>query len=188
MSATLPSPAELVNGTFPKTVDLAGIVFREAGMSRPDLLSALLSTSDGARGLFVALLADESLPLADIDPPDPVMIESLYNTTGSDIRVLAVKNVVMPTAMVIQYGKLGQQEQAASSKLTRDRAVRILTVWLAREDLDPTKKDASLRHVVTDMLDAVSGHGGPHAAFIRKWAYNDEQKAAINDVLLKVLQ
>lgn len=188
MSATLLSPAEPVNVTFPNTVSIAATALRKTGISPPELSSDLLSTSDGARGIFVLLLADRSLSLADIDPPDPVMIESLYSTTGSNIRLLAVRNVVMSTEVVIQYGKSGQPEQAPSSELSRDRAMRIFTPWLAREDLGPTEKDACLRRVVAVMLNAIFGLGGPHDALIRTWAYDDEQKVAMNDLLLKILQ
>lgn len=188
----LPSVDELRAAKFPTTVDQAGQVLREAGtpLSSPhlELLSALMSTPEGARGLFVTLLADQNVQLADKEPLDEGLVITLvYSGQGTEharsVRDLIVKNVVMPAAMVVQYNNRNDPGRAASSQLTRDRAIRVIRAWDAVEQSSPPSFVILVRHVAIEMRNALEGNGGRFAQFVRKWGYNDQQQAAMIEAL-----
>lgn len=187
---TLPTVEEVRNAKFPKTVDQAGTLFHKTAspLSEPhtELLSALMSTSDGARGVFVALLSDQELSLADQKPLDENMISEFVKAgAGSEharyVREIAVKNVVMPAAMVVQYNAGNETELAASSQLTRDRAIRVVHAWRSAEQ--SSSAGISLDSVGAEMRDAVAELKGRFAPFIQKWGYDESQRAAMKEAL-----
>lgn len=187
---SLPTVEEVQSTKFPLTVEQAGALFHEtkSPLSAPhiELLSALMSTSDGARGVFVALLADQDVLMADEEPLDENMISTFINAgTSSEharhVRELIVKNVVMPAAMVVQYGANNDSERAASSQLTRDRAVRVVRAWRSAEQSSST--GVSVNVIGAEMREAVAELKGRFAPFVRKWGYDEPQRTAMIQAL-----
>lgn len=194
----LPSREKLLSSNFPETVELASHILKTTLYSRPDLLISLAATSAGARGLFVALLTDDSIPLTS-HPNAYTLISSLMHV-GTDsydicthdhprhVRELAVKNVVMPAAMVVQYNKNGESESAKGSQVTRDRAIELVKEWVKSEE-----RERSVVHCVTvldvinEMKLAVDSDEGTFKTFMRKWGYDQHQKKAMMDALCQIV-
>lgn len=199
----LPSLGEIRAAKFPKTVEQASKIFQSIARSGPlgapqlPLLSTLASNSHGARGLFVALLSDPNVTLADSEPIDPTFITMLAtaegepeeeasvrsdsNSHGEYIRSLAIKNIVMPAAMVFQYRQDGQSELMENSVFTRDRAIRVAAAWHTE---DESRKRAGLGSLnvcdnARDMKKALEGNGGIYESFVRKWGYGEDQRSVM---------
>lgn len=206
-SVPLPSLSELRATKFPGTSEQASKILHHAaqngfiGAPILQLLSALASTSHGARGLFVALLADPEVHFADNHPIDPSFITMLASTEGEIgeeesaktklkshaeyIRSLAVKNVVMPAAMVYRYRVNGESELMKGSALTRDRAIRVAAAWHKE---DEARKQAGLQTVTVcdtarDMQRALDGRGGIYESFVRHWGYGVDECSIMVDAL-----
>lgn len=204
---SLPSTEALQTSKFPGTAEQASQIFHDAqAVSRltdehTNLLSVLLQNSHGARGLFVSLLSDENVQLADTSPPDDVLIKLFVQAGVNDhspndggklrqahyIRELAIKNVVMPSAMVVTYGLRGDVELKDASMKTRDRAIRVLAAWhhLEAESADHVH-DPAVREVALQMRDALTGQGGPYEPFVNKWGYGQNERVAMVDALRQV--
>lgn len=147
------------------------------------LLSAMLRTSNGARGLFVTLLSDERVSLADTELPAEV-VDVLTLPDGSEeeretVRVLIAKNVFMASTMVVHYRRSGEVERRAASELTRDRGKRVAMACV--------RKDEGLRTTGMELLRSAEEGEGQFVDFLRKWGYDDEQKEAGASSLKEVL-
>lgn len=200
---TLPSLGDLRVAKFPKTAEHASNIFHSAAQKGPlgaphlPLLSTLASNSHGARGLFVALLSDPNVSMADSKPIDPTLITMLATTEGDIeeeesaktnlkshgeyIRSLAIKNIVMPAAMVWRYRKDGKPDLMESSALTRDRAIRVATAWHSE---DESRRRAGLGSLTVcdtarEMRNALEGRGGIYESFVHKWGYGEEERSTM---------
>lgn len=197
---TLPTLGDLRVAKFPKTAEHASKIFQSAaaqsgslGAPHLPLLSTLAANSHGARGLFVALLSDPNVSMADTQPIDPTLITMLATTDGDIeaeesartnlkshgeyIRSLAIKNIVMPSAMVWRYRKDGNTDLMETSASTRDRAIRVAAAWHSE---DESRRRAGLGSLsvcdtAKDMRKALEGKGGIYESFIQKWGYGKEE-------------
>lgn len=203
---TLPSAETLRASNFPTTAEQAAVILHDASVqpvaaltdTHAGLLSVLLASPHGARGLFVALLSNPGIGLADKEPLDGVLVAlcvaaergvAEVNAEGKlrqahYLRELAIKNVVMPAAMVATYQHRGQVDLAAASAMTRDRAIRLLTAWHANESAQADVAfNPSVREVGLLMRDAVEGQDSEYSPFLKKWGYGQLELDAIRNVL-----
>lgn len=178
---SLPSAETVRGASFMSCVEhsrtiLSGSTTLDA--TRLELVSALLSTSNGARGLLVTLLSDEAVGLADVEPVDEELV-GVIAEGGEETRGLLVKNVVMSSCMVVEYGRRGEMEMGKGSLLTRERAVRVARAV--------EKVDKELDEVVREMMSEMEGGEGRFKGFAKKWGYDGEQKAEAVKWLKQVL-
>lgn len=190
------STQELQEVKFPTSVEFAQNILDAHGVSRLDMLSTLLSHSDGARGFFVSLLTAPPPTAAGV-VSDPGFIRVLLSA-GSErsghprtIRELMVKNVVMPTAMVVSYTAEGNEERAEASRVTRDNAAALVSACIKceREETGSwVNVDDKVEGVATEMMDGLQNGRGKFAAFLAKWGYSDVQKGEMAKVLQAAIQ
>ena len=153
------------------------IAYTEALLSRKDLdesqleseISALVQTSNGARGFFVCFLTGE-WKLADA--PSTHIIRALQSAPNA-IAELLVKNLAMSTAMAISHRRVDNEEQAQGSDLVARRTAILI------EKVDLTE----VYEIATQMCNSAISNDGNYVSFLEKWGYDDEQKQAIANVL-----
>lgn len=220
----LPTPATLTASKFPETAEQASQIFRVAASdsgSPPaplpehylSLLSVLLETPHGARGLFVSLLSDPGVTLADKEaeagsavaadegrssPLDAGFVAILTATARLDdalndegkmtqaryVRHLSILNVVMPAAMVVVHDT---EEKRQMSAVTRDRAKRVLREWYAAEKKAVGEGSAAVHlELAREMNKSLMGEGSEYAGFLEKWGYDVAQKGAMAQALRQV--
>lgn len=148
------------------------------------LLESLTHSSNGIRGLFVTLLSNEAVPLADQPLGDDFLAVVAGTNIEEDQRIvlrdLISKNVVMPRCMVVSYSRNPAQDSLRqASEQTANRAARV-----AKEVLNV---DAGIRVVLQEMLEGMEKLQGRFEPFVRKWNYDEEMRkaaaSALNDVL-----
>ena len=132
-------------------------------------ISALVQSSNGARGFFVCFLTGE-YQLADA--PSAGVIRALQSDPKA-IAELLVKNLAMSTAMAIAHRQAGNIEQAQGS----DRVAKRTALLIEKVDL------AEVREIAAQMQNSAISDTGEYAAFYKKWGYDAEQKQAIANVL-----
>ena len=128
-------------------------------------VTALVQTTQGARGFFVVYLTDER-SLAD--QPQPALYKGLYGEPQG-VGDLLVKNLAMSTAMAL-YHERNQDFVIAqkSQRVSRRSATLIQTL-----KLDNTQPKLA-------QLQATLAQGdGEYREFLERWGYDAEQKAAI---------
>ncbi|PZV16935.1 MAG: hypothetical protein DCF20_07235 [Pseudanabaena sp.] len=153
------------------------IAYTEALLSREDVsdtqleseISALVQTSNGARGFFVCFLTGD-WQLAD--NPSANIINALQSAP-QEIAELLVKNLAMSTAMAIYHRRVGNEEQAQGS----DRVARRTAILIKKVEL------AEVYTIANQMRNSAIANEGDYAAFLKKWGYDAEQKQAIANVL-----
>ncbi|PZO37409.1 MAG: hypothetical protein DCF19_18935 [Pseudanabaena frigida] len=136
-------------------------------------ISALIQTSNGARGFFVCFLTGES-QLADA--PSDGVIRALKSSPMA-IAELLVKNLAMSTAMAIVHRRAVNIEQAQGS----DRVAKRTALLIKKVDL------AEVRRIATQVQSSAISGNGEYAAFLEKWGYDAEQKQAIANALDNIL-
>ncbi len=135
-------------------------------------LAQLLSSTQGARGFFVALLTGDS-QLADQPPPE--LLAALQAAPDSATELL-VKNLAMSTAMAITHQRNGDQTQVQGSQRVARR-----TAHLLQQLCSPT-----LASLLQAMLASAQSQTGPYADFLKRWGYDAEQHQAIADAIAAV--
>ncbi len=128
-------------------------------------LCQLLSSSNGARGFFVAFLTADSL-LADALPSE--LLATLRPAPAGVVELL-VKNLVMPTAMAITHRRQGNPDQQQSSERVARRTAALL------QQLDAE----AVRPVAEAMRASAATGAGAYADFLARWGYDAEQRAAM---------
>ena len=138
-----------------------------------DKVADLVASRDGARGLFVVSLPAEN-PLMDRLPEPLVMA---LRSAGEGVVDLTVRNLAMSTAMAVYHLRVGADEQALSSKRVQRRSIELL------QQLEP----AAVKNRLEILLAATNGDGSD-VAFLERWQYDAEQKAAIKAAVLSVAE
>lgn len=189
----LPTISAIRTADFPDTVTHAAKILGthvKPPAENVELLRELLRTSAGARGVFVALLSDRSVPAADRTPLSDELVGLLRDAArdettcengamrGFIVRELLVKNVVMSAAMVVTYGARGQDELRAASKETNIRAVRVLRACAGGPE----------RELAKEMARALWSKGGTYEPFVRKWGYGEAERKAGIEALVEAVE
>lgn len=173
--SSLPSASTVSSATFPHTVTLAAQILSPSPLPAANLalLSSLLATPAGVRGLFVALLSTPDITLADA-PSDALVGVLRARAADRDFSDILVKNVVMSAAMGVFYRRDGEEQLAEASEMTARRARRCLAALRGEGVVDA---------VVEEMSEGLEGRGA-YVAFLKKWGYDAEQKTRIKEVLV----
>jgi len=135
-------------------------------------VKTLVQTENGARGFFVTYLTAD-LPQAD--QPSPSLLAALQ-TSPEIVSELLVKNLAMASATAVLHRRQQSPELAQGSEQVRQRTVNLIN-QLALPPLTP--KLLALKTTVT------TGQGD-YQAFIERWDYDAEQKAAILAAIAQV--
>ncbi|MFZ9149498.1 MAG: hypothetical protein ACO28M_08400 [Vulcanococcus sp.] len=138
-----------------------------------DRVGELVASRDGARGFFVVSLAGDS-PLMD-RLPDPVVMA--LRQAGAGVVDLSARNLAMSTAMVLHHQRSADDAQQAGSERVQTRCTELLRL------LEPE----AVKERLEILLEATDGRG-EDVAFLDRWGYDAEQKAAIADAVLAVAE
>ncbi len=136
-----------------------------------DLVAKLVTDRDGARGFFVVALTGES-PLMD-RLPEALTIQ--LRTVGESVVDLTARNLVMSTAMGIQHLRDNNQTLLDGSLRVQRRSKELLL------QLEPQL----VKERIEEMLLGLEGKS-EDMNFFRRWGYDDEQKAAIEQALISI--
>ncbi|MEB3255098.1 MAG: hypothetical protein VKJ05_01790 [Synechococcaceae cyanobacterium] len=161
-------PADL---PFAEALELAGqwLAAWDAGELSDEVLAdrvgALVSSRDGARGFFVVALTGAS-PLMD-RLPEPLLLQ--LRLAGPEVVDLTARNLAMSTAMALAHGRSGDGERQLASERVQSRSRELL------RQLDP----AAVKLRLETLLLAARDGQGDDLAFLDRWGYDGEQRAAI---------
>jgi hypothetical protein len=125
----------------------------------------LAATHNGARGFFVGYLTD-SREL--IDTLLPVVASALQNAPAIAPELL-VKNLAMSTAMEMTHRRNHTPDQATQSAQVQQRTAALMKLL----GFSYFKTEAA------GLWQGVTAEAGSYAAFLKRWGYDAEQKAAI---------
>lgn len=140
-----------------------------------ETISALVASSNGARGFFVTYLTSDS-PLAD-QPSDPVL--TALKTAPELVSELLVKNVAMSTAMAMTHRRQENESMAQGSDRVQRRSIHLIK-QLNHE---------LIQQQAQQMRDsALTGKGEAEVAFFQRWGYDDQQRNAIAQALAQVIE
>ena len=138
-----------------------------------DHVAEMVASRDGARGFFVVSLAGD-YPLMD-RLPDPVVLA--LRQAGAGVVDLSVRNLAMSTAMVLHHQRSGDAGQQAGSERVQLRCTELLRL------LEPS----AVKDRLETLLEGTAGRG-EDVAFLDRWGYDAEQKAAIADAVEAVAE
>ena len=138
-----------------------------------DRVSELVVSRDGARGFFVVSLAGDS-PLMDRLPDSVALV---LRAGGEGVVDLTARNLAMSTAMAVQHKRSGDGAMQAGSERVQARCTELVRL------LDPEQ----VKRRLESLLAATSGNG-EDVAFLDRWGYDAEQRAAIAAAVLAVAE
>jgi hypothetical protein len=138
-----------------------------------EFVSELVQTPNGARGFFVTYL---TAPDPICDDPHPEIITALQ-THPEIVAELLVKNLAMSTAQQLYHQRRTDREMAASSAMVATRTTKII------QELDLPQIQVMCRELVASDLNGA----GAYAEFLTRWGYDEEQKKAIDRVLIALV-
>jgi hypothetical protein len=133
----------------------------------------MVASRDGARGFFVVSLAGD-YPLMD-RLPDPVVLA--LRQAGAGVVDLSVRNLAMSTAMALHHQRSGDGGQQAGSERVQLRCTELLRL------LEPSL----VKDRLETLLEGTAGRG-EDVAFLDRWGYDAEQRAAIADAVVAVAE
>ncbi|MDJ0531591.1 MAG: hypothetical protein QNJ70_03695 [Xenococcaceae cyanobacterium MO_207.B15] len=134
-------------------------------------VTSLVSTSNGARGFFVAYLTADS---ALADNPSSGVIQALQNSPNL-VSELLVKNVAMSAAMAITHRRNEDETAATGSDRVNRRTINLI------QQLNMDAVDRELEA----LKESVTSEEGSYQEFLKRWGYDDEQKQVINQAIAK---
>jgi hypothetical protein len=138
-----------------------------------DRVAELVASRDGARGFFVVSLAGDS-PLMD-RLPDPVVLA--LRQAGDGVVDLSARNLAMSTAMALHHQRNGDAGQQGGSERVQLRCTELLRL------LEPS----AVKERLETLLEATDGRG-EDVAFLDRWGYDADQRAAIAEAVLAVAE
>ena len=165
-----------------------------------ELLQDLVSTTSGARGWFVSLLTDDDLAQLFVPPIDDALLQPIAARPEPNLR-LCVMNVAMSAATAVAHERDGHRELAAASRATSLRSAALCTALLERdmmaglaealralyEAAAPRDDDLGELGEILGLSpfseNAASEVDEDWAAFLDKWRYGPDQRAAIRRTL-----
>jgi hypothetical protein len=130
-----------------------------------DRVAELVASRDGARGFFVVSLAGDC-PLMD-RLPEPLVLQ--LRQAGNGVVDLSARNLAMSTAMALHHRRAGDGGQQAASDRVAARCTELLRL------LEP----AAVKTRLESLLAAARDGQGDDGAFLDRWGYDAEQRAAI---------
>ncbi|RTL43836.1 MAG: hypothetical protein EKK48_08820 [Candidatus Melainabacteria bacterium] len=174
------------NITFDRAISLSNdlIYSVEKGEVTPaeaaEHLNSIVSSINGARGFFVALLTGESALSNDL----PEQFLDAFRKHSDIVCDLLTKNLIMSATMMVTHRRNGDAQMEANSRSVNEKTKRII------RRLD---NEAMARHLLS-MTDAIKhklqtgedDHGSDYSPFLQRWRYDGEQLkeglAALSDL------
>lgn len=129
-----------------------------------DRVAELVASRDGARGFFVVSLAGDC-PLMD-RLPEPLLLQ--LRLAGAGVVDLSVRNLAMSTAMALHHQRAADAVQQGASERVQARCIDLL------RGLEPQ----AVKQRLETLLAATAGEG-EDVAFLDRWGYDADQRAAI---------
>lgn len=139
-----------------------------------DRVGELVTSRDGARGFFVVSLAGDC-PLMD-RLPEPLVLQ--LGAAGDGVVDLSARNLAMSTAMALHHQRAGDAPQQAASERVAVRCTELLRLL----------PSALVRQRLEMLLAAAAHASGEDVAFLERWGYDAQQKAAIAAAVEAVAQ
>jgi hypothetical protein len=139
-----------------------------------DRVGALVASRDGARGFFVVALTGDT-PLMD-RLPEPLVLQ--LRAAGLPVVDLTARNLAMSTAMALAHGRGGDSERQAGSERVQTRSRELL------RQLDPVQ----VKERLEALLSAARDGRGAEVAFLDRWGYDPDQRAAIATAIESVAE
>jgi len=130
-----------------------------------DRVAELVASRDGARGFFVVSLAGDC-PLMD-RLPEPLVAQ--LAAAGDGVVDLSARNLAMSTAMALHHQRAGDSAQQAASERVAARCTELLRLLPAQQ----------VKTRLESLLTAAAQGAGDDVAFLERWGYDAQQKAAI---------
>lgn len=130
-----------------------------------DRVGELVASRDGGRGFFVVSLAGDC-PLMD-RLPEPLVLQ--LRAAGDGVVDLTARNLAMSTAMALHHRRAGDAAQQGASERVSARCMELL------RQLEPE----AVKQRLETLLAAARDDAGEDVAFLERWGYDAEQKAAI---------
>jgi hypothetical protein len=138
-----------------------------------EFVSELVQTPNGARGFFVTYLTAPE-PICDDPHPEIINALQIYPEVSAE---LLVKNLAMSTAQQLYHQRRNDRDMAASSAMVATRTSRII------QKLDLPQIQVMCRELVASDLNGA----GAYTEFLTRWGYDQEQKKAIDRVLIALV-
>jgi hypothetical protein len=142
-------------------------------------IAALIQTVNGARGFLVTFLGSDALAQGEDFSTDPrwqAILRGLRSDPAA-IADLMTKNVVMPAAMAITHQRNQNPELAQASLTTQARSTQLIQ----HLQLSP------IHTKLQQMRSTLQTGMGEYQAFLDRWGYDAEQKAAMLAAIEAVL-
>jgi hypothetical protein len=130
-----------------------------------DFITALVQTSNGARGFFVVYLTARD-PICD--EPRSEIIAALRSNLDITTDLL-VKNIAMSTAQQIYHQRRNDPEMVASSATVTTRTTKII------QQLNLPQ----IQELCRELVDTINTGTGSYSEFLVQWGYDEEQKNSI---------
>lgn len=173
----MPNPK--VSLTFENAIALTQAVLaqmEQGSLSEADIektIAQLIDSPDGARGFFVTYLTDDR-PLADA--PTAGVVRALQSSPTL-VADLLVKNLAMSSAMLLHHQRHQDAASSQGSAQVQRRTVRLLRLVQLAEVQEQAAK----------LVEGATTGKGEGQAFLSRWGYDAEQKAAICKALTPLL-
>ena len=139
-----------------------------------DRVGELVASRDGARGFFVVALAGES-PLLD-RLPEALLLQ--LRRAGAGVVDLTARNLAMSTAMAVHHQRAGDSAQQGASERVALRCTELLRLLPGEV----------VKARLETLLAAAADGDGEDVAFLERWGYDAQQKAAIAAAVEAVAQ
>lgn len=133
------------------------------------IISSLVTSENGARGLFVTYLTSDN-PIVDN------LSEGIINglkTSPEIVSELLVKNVAMSTAMSITHTRNNNPEMAQNSLKVTQRSINLIRQLSLAE----------IREKIDLLIETIKQEKGMYQNFLTRWGYDQEQKKAILETI-----
>ncbi|MGQ9864858.1 MAG: hypothetical protein ACUVSQ_01020 [Pseudanabaenaceae cyanobacterium] len=159
--------------TFEEAIAQAGEILAQGEAVWRAELPGFWQTELGPRAFWVSWLTGDH-PQAE-DPP-PVLVD-LVAAGPVVLSELLVKNLAMSTAMALTHERQNHGEGVAGSRQVQRRSAVFVRALLG----------PALRARLAQLRAAALGETNADEDFLTKWGYDDEQRAAIAQVLAPLL-
>ena len=128
----------------------------------------LLKLDKGPRGFFASLLTDERSVADDA----PAFLLNALQQVPEITAELLTKNLAMSSAMVVHHQRQQDESAIAGSQQVQQRCVKLIGLL----KLDPLKQELNA------LVSSTQGSGA-YTAFLQRWNYDEDQRAAIQQIV-----
>jgi hypothetical protein len=138
-----------------------------------DFVSALIQTSNGARGFFVTYLTTQD-PICDEPQPEIIVAIAAHPSIAAD---LLVKNIAMSTAQQLYHQRRNDSAMMASSATVAARTTKIIQALNLPQ----------IQNMFRELASTIQTGAGSYAEFLTRWGYDDEQKQSIDRIVSQLI-